>query len=65
MEKISIESSGNFSKSMFLHIQIEESLSLLAVKFHAHSFFLLRDTDDNIRPCKISHAWETINLQIG
>ena len=34
-------------------------LSLLAVKFHPHSFFFLRDMDYNIRPGKTSHAWDT------
>ena len=52
--------------TFFLHILIEQLLSLLAVKFHTHSFFILGDILNYIRPCSsFTMRGTAINLQIG
>ena len=50
----------------FFHILIKQLLSLLAVKFHTHSFFILGDILNYIRPCSsFTMRGTAINLQIG
>ena len=49
--KYSIENFKDFFKINFEYILIKQQLSLLAVKFHTHSFFILGDVLSYIRPC--------------
>ena len=64
--EFSIENFSDFLKLIFLHILIKQLLSLLAVKFHTHSFFYLGDILNYIRPCgSFTMHGTTINLQIG
>ena len=51
--KFSIENFRDFLNLTFLHVLIKQLLNLLAVKFHTHSFFILGDILNYIRPCSI------------
>ena len=58
--------SAIFLKLIFFAYSDKAILSLLAVKFHAHSFFILGDIFNYIRPCSsFTMRGTAINLQTG